>query len=144
MPSLNSPLSLQSLYTIVSFLLPLSRVTGPDGISLFSIHNALPGVASLLALLFNASLRLGHFPSSWKWVFVGPVLKVNPPASPSDTCPIANLRELSKIFERVFYRQITEFIVAKNVLDSRQSGFRPCCGCIMTFVRRSIWLSSPS
>ena len=100
-------------------------MAGPDSISLFSIHYALPEVASLLAPLFNACLRLGHFPSSWKRAFVRPLLKVNPPASPSDTRPIANLCELSKIFEKVVRRQITEFIVV-NVLDSRQSGFR--CG----------------
>ena len=55
-----------------------------------------------------------------------PLLKVNPPTSPSDTRPIANLCELSKIFERVVHRQITDFIVTNEVLDSRQSGFR--CG----------------
>ena len=54
------------------------------------------------------------------------LLKVNPSASPSDTHPTANLCELSNILERVLHRQITEFIVANNVLDSRQSKFR--CG----------------
>ena len=101
-----------------------SRASGPDGISSFSIHYALPRVASLLALLFNACLRLGHFSLSWKRAFVRPLLKVNPPASPSDTRPIANLCELSKIFERVVHKQITDFIIANDVLDSRQSGFR--------------------
>ena len=108
---------------IISTTFP-SRVSDPDGISLFSIHYPLPTVASLLVLLFNACLRLGHFPSSWTRAFVRPLFKVNPPASPSDTRPIANLCELSKIFERVVHRQITDFIVANDVLDSRQSGFR--------------------
>ena len=94
----------------------------------FSIYYALPRGALLLALLSNACLRLGHFPSSWKRAFVRPLLKVNPPASPSDSRPIANLCALSKIFERVVHRQIIDFIVANNVLDSRQSGFG--CGFI--------------
>ena len=76
-----------------------------------------------------------------------PLLKVNPPASPSDTRPIANLRELSKIFERVVHRRITDFIVADDVLDSRDSGVglarsQPGYGGGMTFVGRSIWVRS--
>ena len=39
----------------------LSRASDPDSISLFSIHYAFPEVASLLALLSNVCLRLGHF-----------------------------------------------------------------------------------
>ena len=121
-----SAVSSESVSHVILFTTSRSRVSGPDGISLFSIHYALPRVASLLALLFNACLRLGHFPSSWKRAFVRPLLKVNPSGSPSDTRPIANLCELSKIFERVVHRQITDFIVANDVLDPRQSGFR--CG----------------
>ena len=75
-----------------------SCVAGPDSVSLFSIHKVLPRLAPLLALLFNACLRLGHYPPSWKRAFVRPLLKVNPPSSPSDTRPIANLCELSKVF----------------------------------------------
>ena len=51
-----------------------SRTAGPDGVSLFSIHKALPRLAPLLALLFNACLRLGHFPPSGKRAFVRPLL----------------------------------------------------------------------
>ena len=119
-----SAVSPESVSRVILSTTSSSRATGPDGISLFSIHYALPRVASLLALLFNACLRLGHFPSSWKRAFVRPLLKVNPPTSPSDTRPIANLCELSKIFERVVHRQITDFIITNEVLDSRQSGFR--------------------
>ena len=126
-----------------------SRVTGPDGISLFSIHHALPRVASLLTLLFNACLRLGHFPSSWKRAFVRPLLKVNPPTSPSDTRPIANLCELSKIFERVDKSPILLSPMKCWTRDSLESGVgsacsQPCCGCIMTFGGRSIWVRSRS
>ena len=74
-----SAVSPESVSRVILSTTSSSRVTGPDGISLFSIHHALPGVASLLALLFNACLRLGHFPSSWKRAFVRSLLNVNPP-----------------------------------------------------------------
>ena len=101
-----------------------SRAAGPDSVSLFSIHKAFARLAPLLALLFNACLRLDHFPPSWKRAFVRPLLKVNRPSSPSDTPPIANLCELSKVFERVVHRQIIEYINMNNIFDCRQSGFR--------------------
>ena len=47
--------------TIVSTTTP-SCSTGPDGVSNFCIHSALPKLASLLASLFNTSLITGHFP----------------------------------------------------------------------------------
>ena len=78
-----------------------SRAAGPVGTSIFFIHRVLPGLASSLAFLFNASLRLSHFPSSCKRAFVRPLLKVNSPTSPSDNRPRANLCELTKIFEKV-------------------------------------------
>ena len=49
------------------------------------------------------------------------VLPLPPPPPPT---PIANLCELSKIFERVVHRQIIEYITINNILDCRQSGFR--------------------
>ena len=101
-----------------------SRTAGPDSVSLFSIHKALLRLAPLLALLFYACLRQGHFPLSWKRSFVRPLLNVNPPSPPYDTRPIANLCELSKVFERVVHKQIIEYINMNNILDCRQSAFR--------------------
>ena len=51
------------------------------------------------------SLHVGHVPTSWKRAFIRPLLKR----------PIANLCEMSKI---------TDFIVANDLLDPRQSGYR--------------------
>ena len=119
-----SSVSSEHVSQIIFFTTSPSRAADPDGISLFSIHNALHRLAPLLALLFNARLRLGNFPPSWKCAFVLPLLIVYPPSSPSDARPIANLCELSKIFERLVHRQIIELITFNNILDCRQSGFR--------------------
>ena len=108
--------------TIVSTT-ALSYSAGPDGVSLFCIHSAFPRLASLLASLFNASLTTGHFPSSWKHAFIRPLLKHATPNSPSDTRPIADLCEVSKVFERVAHRELTSFIVSNNILDPHQSGY---------------------
>ena len=49
---------------------------------------------------------------------------MNPRTSPSDTRPIANLCEMSKIIERVAHKQIIKFTNANNTLDSKQLGLR--------------------
>lgn len=47
------------------------------------------------------------------------------PSSPSDTRPIANLPELSKILEKIVYSQISAFLDERDVLSPRQSAYRP-------------------
>ena len=101
-----------------------SYSAGLDGVSLFAVHSSLPTIVSLLTTLFNISLIIGYFPTSWKRAFIRSLLKCNPPDSLSDTRPIANPCEMSKIFERIVHRRITEFIVANDLLDPRQSGYR--------------------
>ena len=63
------------------------------------------------------------FPSPWKIAIKRLLLKIRTPLSPSDTRPIDNLPEFSKILERIVHRQISKFI-ADNILDPRDSGFR--------------------
>ena len=112
-----------------------SYSAGPDGVSLFAVHSSLQSIVSLLTSLFNISLKIGYFPTSWKRAFIRPLLKCNPPNSLSDTRPIANLCEMSKIFERIVHRQMTEFIVANDLLDPRQSDYRSGFSTQTAFLR---------
>lgn len=99
-----------------------SYSSGPDRIPLFCISKAFP--CNILTKLFNYSFRLSYFPSHWKRAYIRPLLKIRSPLSPSDTRPIADLSELSKILERVVHLQVTRFISENNLLDQRQSGYR--------------------
>ena len=102
----------------------VSLASGYDQLPLYAIALALPHIGNLLTSLFNSCLKLGHFPSLWKRAILRPLSKVKSPASPSDTRPIANLCELSKLFEKILHGQITNFIDAHHILDDRQSGYR--------------------
>ncbi|XP_024893569.1 uncharacterized protein LOC112468571 [Temnothorax curvispinosus] len=101
-----------------------SFASGHDQLPLFAIALALPHIGNLLTSFFNCCLDLGYFPSSWKQAIVRPLSKVKSPTSPSDTRPIANLCEFSKLFERIMHRQILDHINSHNILDDRQSGYR--------------------
>ena len=66
--------SQEELYDCL-LLLDVSKATGPDGISPRLLKYAARELSYPLALLFNKSLRLGVFPSSWKIANVITVFK---------------------------------------------------------------------
>lgn len=101
-----------------------SYANGIDGIPLFGIRSAFPEIAPFLTALFNKSIELSLFPSAWKIAIIRPLSKIASPLSPSDTRPIANLPEPSKILEKIVHQQIVKFIEDNNILDPRQSGYR--------------------
>ena len=68
----------------VTFSASPTYAASPVGVSLFTTHKALPRLAVQLALLFNASLRLGYYPPSWKRAYSRPLLKQTPPTFPFD------------------------------------------------------------
>ena len=117
---------------------------------LFSIHKALPKLAGFYASLLNHSHRLGYITAPWKRVFIKLLLKVNAPSSPSNTRPVSNLCEISKMLERILHKQITDNIATNNKFDPRQAGFRAdlplrllYCGFFMTFGLPWIRSASP-
>ena len=105
-------------------LLPSSHCAGPDGILPFCIKNSLPVVLEFATGIFNESLRLSIFPRIWKKAFIRPLFKMRSPKTPSDTRPVANLSDLSKVFERIVHKQIVSYAETYNIFDPRQSGYR--------------------
>ena len=67
-------LSQEELYDCL-LLLDVSKATGPDGISPRLLKYAAHELSYPLALLFNKSLRLVVFPSSWTIANVIPLFK---------------------------------------------------------------------
>ena len=99
--------------------------TGSDGLSTDMIKLTYPVLRSHLVEIFNKSIESGEYPDDWKLASILPLLKKNPPMSPSDTRPIALLPELSKLFERVIYNQLFSYLNTHNLLDPMQSGYKP-------------------
>lgn len=101
-----------------------SHSSGPDNISPFCISNSLSLIVSHLTTFFNYSILFSYFPNEWKKAYIRPLAKVNPPRLLSDTRPIANLSELSKLLERIIHEQIVKFLDLNNILDPVQSTYR--------------------
>ncbi|XP_071642873.1 uncharacterized protein [Temnothorax longispinosus] len=101
-----------------------SYASGSDGIPLYVLRIAWPVISLVLTTLFNRSLETYTFPSEWKRALIRPHSKTRNSQSPSDTRPIANLSELSKILERIVALQITQYLDEFDLLNPRQSAYR--------------------
>lgn len=102
-----------------------SQSRGVDDLSLRNVKEAIPKIFPCLLALFNHSLTSAEFPESWKCALVRPLGKVKSPTSLDQVRPIANLPLLSKILERVVLEHFFAYLEERELLDPRQSGFRP-------------------
>jgi len=77
-----------------------------------------------LSYLITKSFRLGQFPDSLKIAKVIPVFKSGDNKLTSNYRPISILPTLSKLFERIAYRRLYQFLSKFKVLHNSQFGFR--------------------
>ena len=97
--------------------------SGIDNVSRFFIKTAAPILAKHLAYIFNYSLYMGQFPSSWKIARVSPTYKEGSPDERSNYRPISVLPVLSCLFEKLIYNQLCMFLDRHKFLYKHQSGF---------------------
>lgn len=78
-----------------------------------------------LTYIFNAILRLSHFPSQWKCAMIIMIPKPNKPENCITSYrPISLLATFSKIFERIFIRRMEPLVEEFNIIPEHQFGFR--------------------
>ena len=103
-----------------------NKSTGPDGVSNRILKEAAAFSLSYpLADIFNKSLESGIFPSSWKSDRIHPVPKGAGGQTPDKYTTISILSNLSKVLERIVYKKLFKYCTETNLLNSRNSGFKP-------------------
>ena len=105
--------------------LDISKANGSDNISNRLLKNTASSIAKPLSKLFNASLNLGIFPSSWKDANVTPVFKKNDKQNKNNYRPISLLPNIGKVFERVVFNHLYKYCQEHNLLTWRNSGYKP-------------------
>ena len=81
-----------------------------------------------LSLLFQNCIDTRSFPDTWKKTNV-PIHKKGDKQIVDNYRPISLLRILGKIFERIIFNLIFEYLEENNLLCPNQSGFRPSDSC---------------
>ena len=79
----------------------------------------------LLAIIFNNCIRLNYFPNIFKNAKVIPICKPNKPKkNPNSYRPISLLSNLGKMFERIIFANLNEFVTTNSVVAKEEFGFK--------------------
>jgi hypothetical protein len=102
-----------------------SRSPGPDGIVPVMLRLLLLALSGPLADLFNASLRLGRVPVTWKRVRIVPLPKVPQPSEGSHYRPITVGNCIGKLLDLLVLDQLSRHVLDAGRLCGSQSAFHP-------------------
>ena len=101
-----------------------SKGFGPDGIANHFLKIAFPVIAESLCDIFNLSIATGVFPENWKTARVNPIFKSGEKNNRSNYRPISVLPFLARLFEKLIYNQLYDYLDKNKLLYSGQSGYR--------------------
>lgn len=101
------------------------KSTGIDFISTRLLKTINESISDHFASLINLSVSTGRFPDCLKKSMVTPVHKRGDPQDIANYRPISVLTNFSKIFEKIVFNRILEFLNKFNVITDSQHGFRP-------------------
>ena len=100
------------------------RSAGYDSISTELLKLISPLIVRSLTVIINQSLNTGIFPSKLKIAKVIPLYKKNEKDMFNNYRPISLLPSISKVFERIVYNQLFDYLTVNGILFNSQYGFR--------------------
>ena len=98
------------------------KAAGADNIPSRILKDAITVVVSPLTQLFNCSVNETHFPTKLKYANVIPLFKKDSNTDKTNYRPISILPSISKVFERLMFRQITYYV--DTIISPYLCGFR--------------------
>ena len=109
---------------LLSILDP-SKAYGHDGISPKILKNTAKSISLPLSKIFNYSLRTASYPETWKLAFVTPLFKKGDQKLTKNYRPISLLCTISKVFERIVFKEVFNFILDRKKLTKYQAAYTP-------------------
>lgn len=98
--------------------------TGYDDINTKMLKACAGTLSMPLCHLVNLSFTHGQFPTNLKYSLVKPLFKKGEKDNMNNYRPITLIPVISKIFEKVMYAKISNFITKHSILKDEQFGFR--------------------
>ena len=81
-------------------------------------------IAPILCEIFNLFIKTGEYPDPLKIAKVIPIFKKGDPSLASNYRPISVLSCINKIYEKILFRRLYNFLEKYNILYEFQFGFR--------------------
>ena len=97
---------------------------GPDGQNVKVLKQTYYIYLKPMVHMLNLSLQQGYFPNMLKLAKVIPVFKGGNATECKNYRPISVLNTFSKLYEKIMYNRIVDFLNANNTLYNLQFGFR--------------------
>ena len=110
--------------------LKVHKAHGHDDISIRMIKICDKSILKPLILLFENSIKSSYYPDIWKKSYIIPVHKKNDKQLVNNYRAISLLPIFGKIFEKIIFNRIYNFLSEENLLNNNQSGFRPSDSCV--------------
>ena len=98
-----------------------NKASGYDKISARVLKDSCESIAPVISRLVKSSFQMAAFPKAWK---IAEVIPVPNSEEPVNNRPISLLPILSKVSERLAYKQFVEFLTTNDKLSLYQSGNR--------------------
>ena len=102
----------------------INKACGPFSFPNKVLKNNAGLFSGILQILISKSLHEGHFPSLLTEARVCPIHKKGDQEKCSNYRPISLLSNISKIYERIMYNRVYDFILKENALYDLQYGFQ--------------------
>ena len=124
-PSQASSIFLEKTTTaeIISIIEEFENDKSSD-IPIIVIKHCATTIAPTLSSLFNKYIEYGEFPPVLKIGRISPIYKKDAKDNVKNYRPISTLPIFGKIFEKVLYSRIYDYVTSKNILSKTQFGFR--------------------
>ena len=110
--------------------LNIHKAHGHDDISIRMIKICDKSLLKPLTILFQNSTKSSCYPVNWKRSNIIPAHKKNDKQLVENYRPISLLPIFEKIFEKIIFDRLHNFLLRKELLNPNQSGFRPSDSCV--------------
>ena len=114
----------------ISRALNIHKAHGHDNISIRMIKICDKSLLKPLTILFQNSTKSSCYPVIWKKSNIIPVHKKNYKQLVENYRPISLLPIFGKIFEKIIFDRLYNFLLREELLNHNQSGFRPSDFCV--------------
>ena len=110
--------------------LNINKAHGYDDISIRMIKMYDESLLKPLFILCKNSLKLSYYPDIWKKYNINSAHKKNGKRLVNNYRPISLSSVFGKIFEKIVFNRIYDFLLKEELLNPNQSGFRPSDSCL--------------